>query len=123
MEILSWIFFGPAKLIAWCPYAGAGIAGGLVSAQVWQHLHKKKAFDAGFFREAPVFAGLLWLIFSAFELQMSAISSQTNSQGTALRMDLVVIVPILYALTGAAIHSLVSRARKSADKTATKANE
>ena len=102
MEFFSWIFFGPAKLIALWPYAGLAIAGGLIAMQAWLIWRARKAFDIGFFREAPVFAGLLWLIFSAYEWQMSAVAAK----GGMLRLDLIVLVPILYMLTAAAALSV-----------------
>ena len=107
MEYFSWIFFGPAKLIAIWPYAGVAIASGLIAIQAWLIWRARKAFDLGFFREAPVFAGLLWLIFSAFEWQMSAIAAKTEAG--FLRLDLIVLVPILYVLTAAAVHSLAKQ--------------
>ena len=107
MDFFSWIFFGPAKLIALWPYAGVAIAGGLITMQAWLIRRAQRAFDIGFFREAPVFAGLLWLIFSAFEWQMSAIAAKT--EGGFPRLDLIVLVPILYVLTVAAVLSLAKQ--------------
>ena len=79
MEFFNWLFFGPAKLIALWPYSGVALAVGLIAAQGWLRLRARKPFDKNFFREAPVFAGVLWLIFNAFELQMSAIAARTPS--------------------------------------------
>ena len=113
MEILKWLFFGPAKLIALWPYAGVAIAGVLIAFQVWLKWRARRPFDIGFFREAPVFAGLLWLIFNAFELQMSAVSVPKAESGM-LRMDLIVLVPILYVLTIAAVLSLAKQIKAPA---------
>jgi len=104
MEFFNWIFFGPARLIALWPYAGLAIACGLIALQAWLIWRGRKKFDIGFFRQAPVFAALLWLIFNAFELQMLAIAAKT--EGGFLRLDLIVLVPILYVLTAAAVLSL-----------------
>ena len=104
MDIINWIFFGPAKLIALWPYAGVAIAAGLIALQGGLIWRARQPFNSGFFRLAPVFAGLLWLIFNAYELQMSAISAKT--EGGFLRMDLIVLVPILYVLTAAGVLSL-----------------
>lgn len=107
MEFFNWIFFGPAKLIALWPYAGVAMAGGLIAVQTWLIWRAKKPFNIGFFREAPVFSGLLWLVFNAFELQMSAVSARaTTAESGILRLDLIVLVPILYVLTAAAVLSL-----------------
>ena len=104
MEFFSWIFFGPAKLIALWPCAGVAIAGGLLALQGWLIWRAGGKFDIGFFRRAPVFAGLLWLIFNGYELQMLAIAAKTEVG--FLRLDLIVLVPILYVLTAAAVLSL-----------------
>ena len=105
MEFFTWIFFGPARLIALWAYSGVAIAASLIAMQAWLIWRARQPFDIGFFREAPVFAGLLWLIFNAFELQMSAVAAKTQSG--ILRLDLIVLVPILYVLTAAAVLSLV----------------
>ena len=104
MDILNWVFFGPAKLIQLWPYAGVVIAALLIILQIALTLRARKSFDTGFFRQATVFAGLLWLIFNAFELQLAAVTLKNG--GTTLRLDLVVLVPILYVLTLAAVISV-----------------
>ena len=104
MDISNWVFFGPARLIQHWPYAGVVIAAILIVLQVALTMCARKPFDGGFFREATVFAGLLWLIFNAFELQMAAIALKNG--GTNLRLDLIVLVPILYVLTLASIISV-----------------
>ena len=104
MDILNWVFFGPARLIQHWPYAGVVIAAILIVLQVALTMRARKPINGGFFREAAVFAGLLWLIFNAFELQMAAIALKNG--GTNLRLDLIVLVPILYVLTFAAIISV-----------------
>ena len=113
MEFVNWLFFGPAKLIGIWPYAGVAIAAVLIAVQAWLVWSAQKPFELGFFREAPVFAGILWLIFNAFELQMSAIAArQANAPGGFLRLDLIVLVPILYVLTAAAALSLAKQLRR-----------
>ena len=89
MEFFTWIFFGPARLIALWEYSGVAIAASLIAMQAWLIWRARQPFDIGFFREAPVFAGLLWLIFNAFELQMSAVAAKTQSG--ILRLDLIVL--------------------------------
>jgi hypothetical protein len=111
VEFFSWIFFGPAQLIASWSYAGVAIAGGLFALQAWRTHRAAEKLDIGFFRRTPVFAGLLWLIFNAYELQMRAIEAKAG--GGFLRLDLVVLVPILYVLTAAAVMSLLRPATKT----------
>lgn len=106
---MSWIFFGPAVLIAHWPYAGIAIACTLIITQVLLTIWKRSAFDRLFFREAPVFAGLLWLIFGFYEMQIRA-AMTPNSKPLEImgffRLDLIVLIPILYLLTAAAIYSI-----------------
>ena len=109
MEFFSWIFFGPAKLIALWPYAGVSIAGVFIALQAGLSWRANKPFDQGFFRAAAVFAGILWIIFNAFELQMSAVLAKSG--GGTLRLDLIVLVPILYVLSTAAVLSLLKQTR------------
>ena len=112
MEIIQWVFFGPAKLVAHWPYAGVAIAASLIAIQAYLSWRAQNHFNAGFFREPPVFAGLLWLIFNAFELQMSAVA--VKSGGDLLRLDLIVLVPILYAMTFAACVSIMRQLKTAA---------
>lgn len=105
MELVNWIFFGPAKIVAGWAYAGILIGAALIGVQVWLARRKGAAIDRDFFRQAPVLAGLLWMIFNLYELQVVAILAK-NPVGGALRMDLIILVPILYVLTFAAILSI-----------------
>ena len=80
MEFFQWVFFGPAKLVAYWHYSGVAISVGLIAIQAYLGWRAQKNFNVGFFREPPVFAGLLWLIFNGFELQMSAISAKSGGE-------------------------------------------
>ena len=109
---MSWIFFGPAVLIAHWPYAGVAIAVFLIATQVILSAKAGKAFDKTFFREAAVFAGILWLIFGFYEIQMLAAMDHAGaSDGPKgfFRIDLIILVPILYLMTAAAIYSIVKQ--------------
>ena len=105
MELVDWIFFGPAKLIVAWPYAGFLVAVALIGVQTALSWQKDRLFERSFFREAPVFAGLLWVIFNLYELQFAA-TFQQKLAGSSLRMDLIILVPILYVLTLAALLSI-----------------
>jgi hypothetical protein len=98
MEILNWLLFGPARLIAESPHAGFFIGAVLIGVECWLYRSRRIAFTYGFWREAPVFAGILWGIFNAYEWQMAATAS-----ANAIRLDLVVLVPILYVMTAMAM--------------------
>jgi len=113
---MSWIFFGPAVLIAYWPYAGAAIATMLIATQAILNLRKSSAFDKNFFREAPVFAGLLWLIFGFYEMQMRAAMvsvGKPNEVTSFFRLDLIILVPILYLMTAAAVYSVVRQIQRN----------
>lgn len=110
MELVSWIFFGPAKLVAAWQYAGILIAVTLIGMQAWFSWRKGTLLERDFFRKAPVLAGLLWLIFNLYELQQAAILAQIQASAT-LRMDLIILVPILYVLTFAAVLSIRAQFR------------
>jgi hypothetical protein len=112
---MPWIFFGPAVLIAHWPYAGIAIAIILIVIQAALTLRKSGAFDRNFFREAPVFAGLLWLIFGFYEIQMRAAmtsAGKPNEVMSFFRLDLIILVPILYLMTAAAIYSVVRQIQR-----------
>lgn len=110
MELVSWIFFGPAKIVAIWAYAGMLIGAALIGVQAWLRRRKGAMVDRDFFRQAPVLAGVLWMIFNLYELQAVAILAKNPAGGT-LRMDLIILVPILYALTLAAILSIRAQLR------------
>jgi hypothetical protein len=113
MEYLSWIFFGPAKLIAAWPHAGFALGAALIAIEVWLYQTRGVTFSLAFFREAAVFTGLLWVIFNAYEWQIAA----TAFAKTAIRYDLLVLVPILYVMTVAAVLILKKQfAEKRAEK-------
>ena len=114
MQLMSWLFFGPALLIAHWPLAGMAIAAAAITLQLALTLRAGRRLDLTFFREAPVFAGLLWLIFGFYETQMIALMPRMTAATNAnplLRLDLIVLVPILYLLTGAAIYALLRQFR------------
>ncbi|MBL8513959.1 MAG: hypothetical protein JNJ55_08195 [Betaproteobacteria bacterium] len=108
-----WIFFGPAKLIATWPHAGFALGAALIAAELWLYQTRGVAFSLAFFREAAVFAGLLWIIFNAYEWQIAA----TAFAKTPIRYDLLVLVPILYVMTAVAVLMLKRQlAQKRAEK-------
>ncbi|MBC7624074.1 MAG: hypothetical protein H7232_11855 [Aeromicrobium sp.] len=112
MELLGWVFFGPAKLIALFPYAGFAIGGAFLAGQAIQTTLLSGAFNRDWFRQSAALAGLVWIIFNLYELQVSAVFGKQQSTGAELfRIDLTVITPILYVLTGAAVFAAFGRGR------------
>jgi hypothetical protein len=103
MELFNWIFFGPARLLGIWPYAGFAIAGLLIGAQALRSIAANESVNRQWFRKAPVFAGLLWVIFNLYELQMAAVFQANAGTNQPIRLDLMVLVPLLYVLTAFAI--------------------
>ncbi len=110
MDLLGWIFFGPAKMIGQLSYAGLLISGALISLQIIRTFRAGDGFDKAWFRKAPVFAGLLWAIFNFYELQLSAVmGSAMPGAPVLLRLDLIVLAPLLYVMTGFALYELAKK--------------
>ena len=117
MEILSWIFFGPAKLILLFPYAGFLVGGTFLAGQAIQTMRLGGSFNRDWFRHSAALAGLVWMIFNLYELQVGAVFGKQQSSGTVLfRIDLTVIAPILYVLTAAAFFSAFHWGREGGAK-------
>ena len=108
MELLSWLFFGPSRLLALWPYAGFVIAAILIGAQLMQSISAHHSFGRQWFRKAPVFTGLVWCIFNLYEMQMKAVMPTAEATFTMARIDLIVLTPLLYVLTAFAIYALFS---------------
>ena len=119
MELTQWVFFGPAKLIALWPHAGIAIAGALIAVQVALNLWAGDSFDKTFLRKSPVFAGLLWLIFGFYEMQIQAVmiinpaNPAASNNAPLFRMDLIILTPILYLLSAVAILAMARALLKS----------
>jgi hypothetical protein len=109
MEILEWIFFGPAMVVRALPYAGFLIGAILLVGQTFRTLRRLgRRFGRAWFREPPVLAGLLWIVFNLYELQLVAVFAEKQRAGEAmLRLDLLVVSPILYVLSGVAVYALL----------------
>ena len=107
MDILDWLVFGPAKLIALLPYAGLGLGATLIGLQVARSWLAGAIINRLWFRRPAVLAGLVWLIFNLYELQVAAVFAKTQASGQVLfRLDLTIITPILYVLTAFAVVAL-----------------
>jgi hypothetical protein len=117
MELLSWIFFGPAKLVSLFPYAGFVIGGSFLGGQAIQTMRIRGTFNRDWFRQSAALAGLVWILFNLYELQVGAVFAKQQSSGTALfRIDLTVITPILYVLTAAAFFAAFQRSAGTGSK-------
>ena len=107
MDLFNWIFFGPSQLIASWPYAGFAIAFVLIGIQLGRTLIANEPISKQWFRHAAVFAGLLWIIFNLYEMQMAAVLPTAINASPIVRLDLIVLTPLLYVLTAFAVYSLL----------------
>jgi hypothetical protein len=106
MSVLDWALFGPSQLIAvWGP-AGFVIGGLLIVAGGFKTLFDRNPIELGIFRKPAVFGGVLWIVFNAYEWQVQA--TTLPGAGSAFRIDLLVLVPILYVMTVASVYDLIS---------------
>jgi hypothetical protein len=103
MSFLSWLLFGPSKLAHEVPPACFAIGAVFLLIQGAQFLFRRQHFGRRFFLMPATFAGLLWMIFGLYELQVQA---WEKTVAVAFRIDLIVLVPILYVFTVAALLSL-----------------
>ena len=110
MSLLTAILYGPALLAHAMPLACFAIGGFFIAMQVGLWLLGKRRMERQFFRMAPVFGGLLWIIFAMYELQMQAVTKVALT----IRLDLLVLTPILYVFTLVALLSLVQQLRGGA---------
>lgn len=118
--MLDWLYLGPAKLVALSALSTCGFGFALIAAHALQRWLTNRTESAppadqadmppqrSFFRHPAVFAGLLWLIYVPYELQMGAAYFHRYGAdgGAALRWDMLILTPILWGLTGLAIWSL-----------------
>jgi hypothetical protein len=108
METLSLLLFGPAILARAFPASSFAIGGFLIAIQFLMFRLLGRRYDRQFFRMAPTFGGLLWAIFGLYELQMQA---GEKSLDAPIRIDLLILVPILYVFSILAAISLVQQIR------------
>ena len=108
METLSLLLYGPAILARSIPSSSFVIGGFLIAIQLGMFRLSRRRFERQFFRMAPTFGGLLWIIFGLYELQIQA---GEKTLAAAIRLDLLVLTPILYVFTLLAAISLTQQAR------------
>jgi hypothetical protein len=108
METLSLLLFGPAILARAIPASGFVIGGFLIAIQLVMFRLLGRRYDRQFFRMAPTFGGLLWIIFGLYELQMQAGEKTLTAP---IRIDLLILAPILYVFSLLAAISLIQQLR------------
>jgi hypothetical protein len=108
METLSLLLFGPAILARAIPSSSFVIGGFLIAIQLGMFRLFGRRYDRQFFRMAPTFGGLLWIIFGLYELQIQA---GEKTLAAPIRIDLLILAPILYVFSLLAAISLVQQIR------------
>lgn len=108
METLSLLLYGPAILARAIPASSFVIGGFLIAIQLGMFRLSGRRYDRQFFRMAPTFGGLLWIIFGLYELQIQA---GGETLVAPIRIDLLVLAPILYVFSLLAAISLVQQLR------------
>ena len=109
--MIDWLIFGPAKMLALWPDAGIAICVAMLLVEAAFSLRTRAGWNMDYFRRAPVLCGLLWLIFTFYERQIGAVGIFPGDPAKAFRIDLLVLTPVLYVFTAAAIASLWQRLR------------
>jgi hypothetical protein len=109
METLSLLLFGPAILARAIPASSFVIGGFLIAIQLGMFRLFGRRYDRQFFRMAPTFGGLLWIIFGLYELQQ--IQAGETTLTAPIRIDLLILAPILYVFSLLAAISLVQQIR------------
>jgi len=108
METLSLLFFGPAILARAIPASSFVIGGFLIAIQLVMFRLLGRRYDQQLFRMAPTFGGLLWIIFGLYELQIQA---GETTLAAPIRIDLLILAPILYVFSFLAVISLIQQIR------------
>ncbi len=108
MDNWIWLIYGPAQLVERAPSIGFAIGSCALGVQLVRSLANREHLSRQWLRYPLVLSGLLWLLFTLYELQMIAVGMGLAT--TRLRLDLIVLTPILYGLSAFGIASLFSRA-------------
>ncbi len=110
--MIELLIFGPSRLLALWPDAGIALCAVMLLVEGAFSLRARAGWSIEYFRRAPVLCGLLWLIFTFYERQIGAVGIFPGDPAKAFRIDLLVLTPVLYVFTAAAIASLLQRLRK-----------
>jgi hypothetical protein len=108
MEILSLLLFGPAILARTFPLSTFLIGGFLIATQLGMFRLFGRRYDRQFFRMAPTFGGLLWIVFGLYEMQIQAGEKVLTA---SIRIDVLILAPALYVFSVLAVISLVQQLR------------
>lgn len=93
MDFLS-IFFAPMALVAAQPAAPFLIAAVLAVGQIVLLLKHRQPYRLILWRRPLLFAAAIWVVYGLYEMQVQATMPNAN-----IRIDLLVLSPILYVFT------------------------
>ncbi len=93
MDFLS-IFFAPMALVAALPAAPFLIAAALAAGQIVLLVKHRQRYRLILWRRPLLFAAAIWMVYGLYEMQVQATTPHAN-----IRIDLLVLSPILYVFT------------------------
>ena len=102
------LFTFPSWLIQQSVWIAVGVGMLLIVWALFNLVVNKTPISLQSAREPGIFTGLLWLIFVLYEQQMLSLPAIA----TGFRLDLIVLVPVLYILTAFALWTLFAQTRK-----------
>ncbi len=101
------LFTFPSWLITQSVWIPLGFAALLITWAAANLALAQQPLSAQSAREPGIFTGLLWVIFVFYEQQMLSLPAIA----TGFRLDLIVLVPVLYILTAFAFWTLIAQTR------------
>ena len=109
MDRLITIFFFPIAVMVGYPFLALMPAGGFLGFYFWQRNRKNHTnFKKAYFR--VLLGGIVWLVFTIYEYRMYHWSKTVVAP---IRVDLLLITPILYLFTIAALLAICRILKKS----------
>lgn len=112
MDFLA-LFYAPSALVSAWPAAPFLLAGLFALAQVALivfHQHRPALI---LWRRPALFAAAIWVVFGLYELQVRATNAYAN-----IRIDLLVLAPILYVFSAVAVWWVVREWRGTPEPSA-----
>lgn len=92
------LFYAPMRLVLSQPAAPFLLAGLFAGLQVALLVARREGFRMVLWRRPVLFAAAIWVVYGLYELQVQATMPDAN-----IRIDLLVLAPILYVFTALAV--------------------
>jgi hypothetical protein len=97
MDFLA-LFYAPMKLVLAWPAAPFLLAAVFATLQVALLIRQRQRPAMILWRRPALFAAAIWVVYALYELQVQATMPTAN-----IRIDLLVLAPILYVFTAVAV--------------------